>query len=179
MSRIGKMPVDIPQGVKVEIKDHTVSVAGPKGELVREVDSIIQVKTEGDRVTLTRTEESRRARSLHGLYRSLLDNMVKGVSEGFKKSLVVNGVGYRAERRGESLVLNLGFSNPIEYPVPENIDIQVEANTRITVTGIDREQLGQVCAEIRSFRPPEPYKGKGIRYVDERVRRKVGKTGVK
>jgi large subunit ribosomal protein L6 len=130
-------------------------------------------------VSLSRKNEVKRTKALHGLYRSLLKNMVIGVSEGFTKNLVVNGVGYRAEVKGKDLILNLGLSNPIEYPIPENIDIQVEANTRITVNGISKEKLGQVCAEIRSFRPPEPYKGKGIRYADEYVKRKVGKTGVK
>ena len=179
MSRIGKMPVAIPGGVTVECRNNHITVQGPKGKLEQTLNPVVQVQLQDDTLTLTRSEESRRARALHGLYRSLVNNMVIGVSEGFTKILLVNGVGYRAELKGNSLMLSLGYSNPIEYPIPENITIGVEANTRITVNGIDKEQLGQVCAEIRSFRPPEPYKGKGIRYSDERVRRKVGKTGVK
>ena len=179
MSRIGQMPIAIPSGVKVEYKNNHITVHGPKGTLEQILDPVIQVQLGDDGLAVKRSEESRRARALHGLYRSLINNMVTGVSEGFTKALLVSGVGYRAELKGNSLMLNLGFSNPIEYPIPDSITIQVEANTRITVSGIDKEQLGQVCAEIRSFRPPEPYKGKGIRYSDERVRRKVGKTGVK
>lgn len=179
MSRIGKLPVAIPAGVKVGVKDHYVTVEGPKGTMGRSVDPAITVEVTADNVSLRRVDESRRSRSLHGLYRSLVYNMVKGVANGFSKLLLINGVGYRAEIKEESLVLNLGYSNPIEYPIPENVTIQVEANTRITVSSIDKEKLGQVCAEIRLLRPPEPYKGKGIRYSDERVRRKVGKTGVK
>jgi large subunit ribosomal protein L6 len=173
------MPVAIPSGVKVEYKSNHITVHGPKGKLEQTLDPVVRVQLQDDSLEVIRSEESRRARALHGLYRSLVNNMVRGVSEGFTKTLLVSGVGYRAELKGNSLMLNLGFSNTIEYPIPQNITIQVEANTRITVSGIDKEQLGQVCAEIRSFRPPEPYKGKGIRYGDERVRRKVGKTGVK
>ena len=179
MSRVGMMPVTIPPGVKAECKDNRVIVQGPKGKLEQDLDPLVRVQIQDETISVSRTEETRRARALHGLYRSLLNNMVTGVSKGFSKILVVSGVGYRAELKGKSLLLNLGYSLPVEYPIPENIEIQVEANSRITVSGIDREQLGQVCAEIRSFRPPEPYKGKGIRYADERVRRKVGKTGVK
>ncbi len=179
MSRIGKIPVEIPNGIKVEIKDNRITVAGPRGTLEQVFDPSIKIEVQDKNVSLSRKNEVKRTKALHGLYRSLLKNMVIGVSEGFTKNLLVNGVGYRAEIKGKNLILNLGLSNPIEYPIPENIDIQVEANTRISVNGISKEKLGQVCAEIRSFRPPEPYKGKGIRYVDEYVKRKVGKTGVK
>lgn len=179
MSRIGKMPIQIPDGVKISVAKNTVTVEGAKGKLSQDYRSVVEITLEDRVCTVSRKSESREARAMHGLYRKLIHNMVVGVSEGFTKVLLVNGVGYRAELRGGVLVLNLGYSNPIEYPIPEGITITVEGNNRIVASGADRWQLGQACAEIRSFRPPEPYKGKGIRYENEYVRRKIGKTGVK
>jgi len=178
MSRIGKLPVKVPPGVKVAITGRTVTIEGPKGKLSCEVAPEISVAAEGAQISLGRSGEERRVRQLHGLARSLVQNMVTGVSQGFSRSLVINGVGYRAEVQGKSLLLTLGFSNPIEYPIPEGIKIEVEANTRIRVSGANRELVGQVGSEIRKFRPPEPYKGKGVKYEDEVLIRKVGKTGV-
>ena len=169
----------LPQNVKVSLTDEAIAVEGPKGKLSQERHAMIDVEVGENEVTLTRKDETQETRALHGLYRSLVNNMVRGVSEGFRKALVINGVGYRAEVQEQNLVLNLGFSNPIEYPIPPEISIEVEANNRIVVSGIDRERLGQVCAEIRSFRPPEPYKGKGVKYEKELVRRKIGKSGIK
>lgn len=178
MSRIGLMPIQIPAGVKVEIGKTEVTVSGPKGTLTQNYRTEVEIKLENGICTVSRKNNSKAARALHGLYRKLIANMVTGVSEGFNKVLLVNGVGYRAELSGKALVLKLGFSNPIEYPIPEGITINLEGNNRIVVSGFDRQQLGQVCAEIRAFRPPEPYKGKGIRYENEYVRSKVGKTGI-
>lgn len=178
MSRIGKLPVAIPQGVKVDISGYLVSVEGPKGKLQQKMDPLVEVTIAGNEAVVARKNDSKRARSFHGLYRKLLSNMVIGVSTGFSKTLLINGVGFRAEVKGKSLVLNLGFSNPIEYLFDNDIDIVVE-NNKVTVSGVSRERVGQVSAEIRSIRPPEPYKGKGVRYSDEHVRRKVGKSGVK
>ena len=178
MSRIGRLPVKVPPGVKVAVSGRTITIEGPKGKLIQEVAAGIGIAAETGQISLTRSGDERRARELHGLARSLVQNMVTGVSQGFSRSLVVNGVGYRAEVQGKSLVLTLGYSNPIEYPIPEGIKVEVEANTRIRVSGADRGLVGQVGAEIRRFRPPEPYKGKGIKYEDEVLIRKVGKTGV-
>jgi large subunit ribosomal protein L6 len=180
MSRIGKMPIEIPEGVTLTVDDKKVIAKGAKGELSQEYHGSIVAVTLADKIcTVERKNESKQAKSMHGLYRKLIYNMVVGVSEGFSKVLLINGVGYRAEMRGEVLVLNLGYSNPIEYPVPEGITITVEGNNRIVVSGADRQHVGQVSAEIRDLRPPEPYKGKGIRYENEYVRRKIGKTGIK
>jgi len=179
MSRIGKKPLSLPKDVKVEVKDGSVYVEGPKGKLNRPVSSRINIELKDNQVFVTRVSDIKTDKALHGLYRRLIQNMVTGVTDGFSKVLLVNGVGYRAELKGKNLLLNLGFSNPIEYAVPEGVGVAVEANNRIIVSSIDRQRLGQVCAEIRSLRPPEPYKGKGIRYEKEFVRRKIGKTGVK
>jgi large subunit ribosomal protein L6 len=180
MSRIGRMPIQIPDGVTITVDNRTVTVKGTKGELSQDYKtSFVKINLEDKVCTIERNGESKQAKSMHGLYRKLIHNMVVGVSEGFTKVLLVNGVGYRAELRDDVLVLNLGYSNPIEYPVPEGITISVEGNNRIIVSGADRQQIGQVSAEIRRFRPPEPYKGKGIRYENEYVRRKIGKTGIK
>ncbi len=179
MSRIGRLPIKLPEGVKVTIERGNVTVEGPKGKLTQDIRPEITVKLEGDTVVVTRDNDSKRSKSLHGLYRNLINNMVIGVSKGFSKSLLINGVGYRAEIQDKFLVLNVGYSNPIYYPIHDDVKISVEGNNKITVEGIDKQRVGQVCAEIRSFRPPEPYKGKGIRYEDEHVRRKIGKTGVK
>ncbi len=178
MSRIGRLPVKVPPGVKVAVAGRTITIEGPKGKLSCDVAPEISMAAEAGQIALTRSGDERRVRQLHGLARSLVQNMVTGVSQGFSRSLVINGVGYRAEVTGKSLVLNLGYSNPIEYPIPDGIKVEVEANTRIRVSGPDRALVGQVGAEIRKFRPPEPYKGKGIKYEDEVLIRKVGKTGV-
>jgi len=156
-----------------------VSVKGPKGTLTQGFNSEVSIAVEESSVIVKRKSETKRARSMHGLYRNLVNNMVTGVSAGFSKVLLINGVGFRAEVQGQILVLNLGFSNPVEYPIPDDLTIQCEGPTKIIVTGIDKQRVGQASAEIRSIRPPEPYKGKGVRYEDEHVRRKVGKAGVK
>jgi large subunit ribosomal protein L6 len=179
MSRIGKIPITVVNGVNVNIDKNTVRIEGPKGKLAMDYSDDVAISLKDKTIVVTRKDDSNRSRAMHGLYRNLLNNMVKGVSEGFKKVLVINGIGYRAEKKGNSLILNLGYSNPIEYPIPEGISIEVEANNKIIVSGINKQQLGQICAEIRGFRPPEPYKGKGVRYEKEYVRKKVGKTGVK
>jgi large subunit ribosomal protein L6 len=179
MSRIGKMPIPIPQGVKVTVEQNRVTVQGAKGTLSQEFKPLVEVDLEEGTCVVRRKNDSQQARSMHGLYRKLIYNMVVGVSQGFTKVLLVNGVGYRAEVRDDVLVLNLGYSNPVEYPIEEGITIAAEGNNRISVSGSDLQRVGQIAAEIRSLRPPEPYKGKGIRYENEFVRRKVGKTGVK
>ncbi len=179
MSRIGRLPVKIPKGVKVSVEPGLVHLESARGKVSRPTPEGIGVAVQGDAVVVTRTGDSRSARSLHGLVRNLVKNDLIGLSEGFSKVLVISGVGYKAEVRGKSLVLALGFSTPVEYPMPEGITIAVEAATRIVVKGADRERVGQVSAEIRAFRPTEPYKGKGIRYDTEWVRRKVGKSGIK
>ena len=177
MSRIGKKPVTIPAGVTVEIDGHTVTVKGPKGELTRELNHNIQVEVNEIEVVFTRPNESKLSRSLHGTTRSIVNNMVIGVSEGFKKELELIGVGYRAQKQGEKLVLSVGLSHPVEFEGSEGVSVEVPANTKIIVEGFNKEKVGELAANIRAVRPPEPYKGKGIRYVDELVRRKEGKTG--
>lgn len=179
MSRIGKMPVAIPDGVKVDVAGRVVTVEGPKGKLEQEIRPEVTVTVDGDNAVVERKDDSKPARSFHGLYRRLLSNMVIGVSQGFSKSLLINGVGYRVEQDGKSLIFNLGYSNPIEYPLDEKLTAVIEGNNKITINGADKALVGQVCAEIRSLRPPEPYKGKGVRYENEYVRRKIGKAGVK
>ena len=179
MSRIGRLPVKIPKGVKVSVQEGRVLLEGPKGKMAQDYAPEVTVKVEGDSVVVARSDDSQKAKSLHGLYRNLLKNALIGLSEGFAKTLIISGVGYKAEVKGKSLVLTLGFSTPIEYPIPKDISIEVEANTRVTVKGSDKQRVGQVCSEIRSFRVVEPYKGKGIKYDGEYVRRKVGKSGIK
>ena len=179
MSRIGKIPITIEDGVKVTQKGNNIVVEGPKGKLDLVIDPTIKMKVDNNKIVVTRSDDTQRSKSLHGLYRNLLNNMVIGVTKGFSRVLQLNGVGYRAENKGKILVLNLGFSNPIEYPIPEGVNLEVEANTKITVSCINKQILGQTCAEIRSFRPPEPYKGKGIKYQEEYIRKKVGKAGIK
>jgi large subunit ribosomal protein L6 len=179
MSRIGRLPIPIPAGVKVTVAGSLVSVEGKRGKLSQSVAPNVEVRVADGQCLVARRDDSKPSRAMHGLYRRLIQNMVTGVTEGFSKVLLVNGVGYRAELKGKQLLLNLGFSNPIEYALPEGVTVAVEANNRIIVSSSDRQRLGQVCAEIRSLRPPEPYKGKGIRYEKEFVRRKIGKTGVK
>jgi len=179
MSRIGKKPIEVPDKVEVTIADKLVRVKGPKGELQREILPRVKVEKDGNVIRVLRENDSKQARAFHGLMRQLIANMVIGVAEGFKKILVIEGLGYRAELKGKKLVLSLGFSHPIEYEPPTGININVEGNDKIIVEGIDKELVGQVAAIIRKFRPPEPYKGKGIRYIDEQVRRKAGKAGGK
>ena len=179
MSRIGRLPVKIPKGVKVSVTPGFVKVEGARDPVTRAIDPDITVAVEGDDVVVGRTADTQRARAMHGLVRNLLKNDIVGLSTGFAKVLVISGVGYKAELKGKSLVLALGHSTPIEYPLPEGIAVEVEAGTRVTVRGTDRGRVGQAASEIRSFRPMEPYKGKGIRYDTEHVRRKVGKSGIK
>ncbi len=179
MSRIGRLPVTVPAGVTVDIteKNH-VTVKGPKGTLEQALPQEMAIKLEDGAVVVTRPSDIKRMKSLHGLTRSLIQNMVTGVTEGYKKELEVNGVGYRAAKQGKKLVLNLGFSHPVEMEDPEGLEVKVDGN-KIIVEGIDKQRVGQYAAEIRDKRRPEPYKGKGIKYVDEVIRRKVGKTGKK
>ncbi len=177
MSRVGKMPVNLPKGVKVTPGDGVVQVEGPKGKATQPLPSGIQARLEGEVLTLVRSGESKGQRSLHGLARSLVANAVKGVSTGFTRELQIEGIGYRAQVQGTDLNLNLGYSHPVVYKIPAGITIKVDNQVKIAVSGSDRQQVGQVAAEIRGLRPPEPYKGKGIRYADEHVKRKVGKTG--
>ena len=179
MSRIGRMPVAIPAGVTVEIAEgNVVTVKGPKGTLVRELPHEMDIKIEDGHVIVSRPNDLKRMKSLHGLTRTLIHNMTIGVSEGYTKTLEVNGVGYRAAKAGKKLTLNLGYSHPVEMEDPEGIETKVDGN-KIIVSGISKEKVGQYAAEIRDKRRPEPYKGKGIKYAEEVIRRKVGKTGKK
>lgn len=177
MSRVGNKPIPLPKGVSVEVEGNAVRVKGPKGELARETRPEITIKVDGDVVRVERQSDLKQHRAYHGLTRALLANMVEGVTNGYKRELEIIGVGYRAEKRGKTLVLNVGYSHPVEYPEPEGITLTAPSLTSVVVEGIDKQQVGQVAAELRSVRPPEPYKGKGIRYVGEHVRRKAGKTG--
>ena len=177
MSRIGKKPVEIPSGVDVKIDGSDVVVKGSKGELTRSFNERIGFDVDDDVITLTRPDDSRESRALHGLSRALFNNMVVGVSEGFTKELEIHGVGYRASLKGRNVELLVGYSHPVEVEAPEGITFEVPEQTKIVVSGIDKEQVGQVAANIRKVRPPEPYKGKGIRYSGEYVRRKAGKAG--
>ncbi len=180
MSRIGKMPIAVPAGVTVDIAENNkVTVKGPKGTLERVLPAEMEIKLEGDTVTVSRPNDLKKMKSLHGLTRTLINNMVIGVTEGYEKRLEVNGVGYRAQKSGKVLNLSLGYSHPVDMTDPEGIEVVVEGQNLIIVKGIDKEKVGQYAAEIRSKREPEPYKGKGIKYVDETIRRKVGKTGKK
>ena len=179
MSRIGRLPVAIPAGVTVEIAENNkVTVTGPKGTLVRELPVEMEIKKEGEEVVVTRPSDLKKMKALHGLTRTLINNMVVGVTNGYTKELEVNGVGYRASKAGKVLTLNLGYSHPVEMEDPEGLESKVDGN-KIIVSGIDKEKVGQYAAEIRDKRRPEPYKGKGIKYADEVIRRKVGKTGKK
>jgi len=175
MSRIGKKPVELPKGVEVKITDTEISVKGPKGLLKRVRHPDIDLKVEGSQLICERRDDSRLARAAHGLVRALTFNMVHGVTQGFERKLEINGVGYRAEAKGKMLVLNLGYSHPIEFPLPEGVSAKVEKNL-LTLGGIDKEAIGAAAAKIRGFRPPEPYKGKGIKYQEEQIQRKVGKA---
>ena len=176
MSRIGKQPIAIPPKVKVEVKGQKVSVEGPKGKLNWELPRRTSLKVDNGKVIVSRQGDDSESRALHGLSRALVNNMVRGVSEGFSKKLEIQGVGFKAAVAGKAVNLNLGYSHPISYPIPDQIKVTVEENTKLTIEGPDRQVVGQVAAEIRAFYPPEPYKGKGVRYTDERVIRKEGKT---
>src|SRR5438270_10246672 len=177
MSRIGKLPVKIPSGVQVDVRDHTVTARGGKGELTRTLHAEMRLEVQDGAVLVARPSDSKLHKSLHGLTRTLVSNMIEGVSKGYDKQLELVGVGYRASRQGEAVVLTVGYSHPVRYPVPAGITIDVPEPTRIHIKGASKEQVGQVAAEVRKVRPPEPYKGKGILYRGERVRRKAGKTG--
>lgn len=176
MSRIGKQPIAIPAKVKVEVKGQSVHIEGPKGKLDWELPRRTSLKVQDGKVVVSRQGDDAQAKALHGLSRALVNNMVKGVSEGFVKKLEIQGVGFKAAVQGTNVNLSLGYSHPVVYPIPAQIKVTVEENTKLTIEGPDRQVVGQVAAEIRSFYPPEPYKGKGVRYTDERVIRKEGKT---
>ena len=178
MSRIGKLPVAIPAGVKVSVTDSLITVEGPKGTLTQATRPEVTVEVKDNEVFVTRHDDEMASRSCHGLYRQLIHNMIVGVSQGYPKVLVINGVGYRAELKDNVLTLALGYSTIIDYIIPEGISAKVDG-TKVAITGIDKAKVGQVCAEIRSLRGPEPYKGKGIKYETENIRRKVGKSGGK
>ena len=180
MSRIGKMPIAVPAGVTVDIAENNkVTVKGPKGTLDRVLPAEMEIKLEGAEIVVNRPNDLKRNKSLHGLTRTLIANMVTGVTKGYEKVLEINGVGYRAQKQGKTLVLSLGYSHPVEMVDPEGIETVLDGQNKITVKGIDKQKVGQFAAEIRDKRRPEPYKGKGIKYADEVIRRKVGKTGKK
>lgn len=179
MSRIGKLPVALPQGVTVSVENNVVTVKGPKGTLTQEMSKDLDIKVENEHVIVNRPNDDKEVKALHGLTRALIHNMVVGVTEGFKKTLVLEGVGYRAAKQGKKLVLTVGYSHPVEIEPLEGIEFEVPAANQIVVSGIDKQKVGQMAAVVRSVREPEPYKGKGIRYSDEVVRRKEGKTGKK
>jgi large subunit ribosomal protein L6 len=179
MSRIGRKPVTLPKGVTLQLQGNMVAVKGPRGELRRTLHPEMQLAFANDQFTVTRPSEEKRHKALHGLTRTLVQNMVEGVSKGFTKSLEIQGVGYKAEAKPYGVNLVVGYSHPVKYEAPKGIKITVDNNTMVKIEGADKELVGQVAAELRSVRPPEPYKGKGIRYVGEQVRRKAGKTGAK
>ncbi|ACB53377.1 50S ribosomal protein L6 [Crocosphaera subtropica ATCC 51142] len=179
MSRIGKKPIPLPNKVTIDIKGQHIAVKGPKGSLELDLPSEVTVNQEGETVEVQRVDDSRTARERHGLFRTLVANMIQGVSQGFEKRLNIQGVGYRAQAQGSKLTLNVGYSKPVEMTMPQGINVAVENNTQVVVSGIDKEIVGNIAAKIRGVRPPEPYKGKGIRYQDEYVRRKAGKAGKK
>lgn len=177
MSRIGNKVITIPAGVEVNLDDNFATVKGPKGELKQQFDKDMTFNVEGNEITVVRPSDSKRHRTVHGTTRAILANMIEGVSSGFKKELELIGVGYRAQMQGKKLVLNVGYSHPVEFEEIEGIKLGVEGNTKVSIEGINKEVVGQYAAKVRAVRPPEPYKGKGIRYVGEYVRRKEGKTG--
>jgi len=176
MSRIGRMPIVVPKDVKVSFDDTKVEVAGPKGRLSQQLPPRITLSVDGDKVMVRRDGDDRPSRALHGLTRSLIANMMTGVTKGFEKRLEIVGIGFRADVEKSALKLSLGFSHPVLYAIPEGIRVEVEKQTQITVRGIDKQQVGTVAAKLRSIKPPEPYKGKGVRYLGEHIRKKVGKT---
>jgi len=177
MSRVGKKPIELPEGVTVTNDNNTVTVKGPKGELTRTFNKDMKIEIEGSVINITRPSDSKEHRTNHGTTRALLANMVEGVSKGFEKSLELIGVGYRAQKQGNKLVLNVGYSHPVEMVPEDGVEIEVPSNTKVIVKGVSKERVGALAANIRDVRPPEPYKGKGIRYEGEYVRRKEGKTG--
>ena len=179
MSKVGKLPVAIPAGVTVNVANGVISVKGPKGELKQSFHDEIDIKVEGSEVLLTTKNNAKQTNAYHGLYRSLINNMVKGVTDGFTKTLVITGVGYRAEVKGKELVMNLGYSSDYIAIIPDGLTVVATPDGKLTVTGIDKQLVGEFCSQVRKLRKPEPYKGKGIRYETEVIRRKVGKTGVK
>jgi len=179
MSRIGKLPIAIPDKVSVEVHDHTVTVKGPKGTLTMTAHPLIDVQVKDRQVLCGRPSDEKSHKALHGLTRSLIANMVEGVTKGFERKLELSGVGYRASMLGQNVNMSLGYSHPIVFPVPPGIKIEVRDQTQLTVSGLDKQLVGAVAAKLRSFRPPEPYKGKGVKYAEERIRRKAGKTGAK
>jgi len=179
MSRVGKLPIELPKGVKVSLNGTVVEVEGPKGKLSQEIKGAIKVNIDDALVQLECESAVKQDRAYFGLYRNLIQNMVTGVSAGFSKTLLINGVGYRAELKGPILSLNLGYSTMVEYVINDDVVITVEGNNKVIVSGIDKQKVGQAAAEIRSLRAPEPYKGKGIAYENEQIRRKIGKSGVK
>ena len=179
MSRIGKLPIAIPKGVTVSLEDHTIRVKGPKGELTRKIAPAMAVAVEGETIKVTRPSDEQQHKALHGLTRTLLANMVEGVTKGYQKQLEISGVGYKAEVRPFGLQLALGFSHPVQYRAPAGIKLTTPQPTQIIIDGADKEVVGQVAAELRNPRPPEPYKGKGIKYAGEQIRRKAGKAGGK
>ena len=180
MSRIGRMPIAVPAGVTVDIAENNkVTVKGPKGTLERVLPAEMQIKLEGSEITVSRPNDLKKMKSLHGLTRTLINNMIIGVTEGYEKVLEINGVGYRAAKQGKTLTLSLGYSHPVVMEDPEGLEVTLDGQNKIIVRGIDKEKVGQYAAEIREKRAPEPYKGKGIKYADEVIRRKVGKTGKK
>jgi large subunit ribosomal protein L6 len=179
MSRIGKLPIEIPSGVTVTLENLNIKVKGPKGILTRELMDGVKIELNENKILVNRSNEDRSAHAAHGLTRTLINNMVTGVTKGFEKALEITGVGYRAEVKGDILSLALGYSHPVNYEIPKGINVEVEKMTRILLKGIDKELVGQTAAKIRSFRSPEPYKGKGVKYAGEKILRKAGKTGKK
>ena len=176
MSRIGKMPIEVVSGATLTVEGHHVTAKGTVGELQLDVPEVLTVKLEGKTCTVARNEETRQARSLHGLFRTLIANMVEGVSKGYRKDLQIEGVGYRATIQGRKITMTVGYSSPVQYEAPEGITLTEEGGTKIAVTGADKQKVGQTAARLRAFAPAEPYKGKGLSYKGERIRRKVGKT---
>jgi large subunit ribosomal protein L6 len=179
MSRVGKKPITIPEKTKITYKDRIITIQGEKGVLTRSINPMIDLKIEDGIINVIMMKEDRIGRSMQGLTRSLVANMVIGVNKGFERALEINGIGYRAELNGRKIILNLGYSNPVNFELPEGISAEIDRNNIIKLSGIDKEKLGLTAAAIRQLRPPEPYKGKGIKYTGERIRRKAGKTGVK
>lgn len=179
MSRIGKIPVIIPQGVKVAVGADAFVVEGPKGKLTQKYHNVVTFTEKDNTIEVGRVNDEKQSRAFHGLYRNLLNNMVIGVSTGFTRTLIINGVGFRAEVKGNVLTMNLGYSNDISVWIPDGLSVTVEANTKIAISGIDKQAVGEFASQVRKLRLPEPYKGKGVRYEDEVIRRKVGKSGVK
>jgi large subunit ribosomal protein L6 len=179
MSRIGKIPVKVPQGVKISFQDEVITVEGPKGKLTQKYHPVVTFEEKGGEIIVGRANEEKQTVAFHGLYRNLLNNMVVGVSAGFTRVLIITGVGYRAEVQGKLLIMSLGYSSDIFVGIPEGLSVSADANGKVAISGIDKQQVGEFASQIRKLRLPEPYKGKGIRYEDEQIRRKVGKSGVK